>query len=194
MSPYCGLEAGSSLCWQRLRISCTIGLMNRSCCSSVKCFLTSKIWIMVFFSSSVWSFAISLNCASIAGISGSGWSNISANANLFRSIWTERESLHRQYSLSGVCIASFCQAFNLISSERQQERLHDAALEGCPWRWGCDFSGVKYLTAKKATPIPMRSVSKSINLALRYFVWVIFVSNIDTLYSYTSILEPKTVG
>jgi len=30
--------------------------------------------------------------------------------------------------------------------------------------------------------------------ALRYFVWVIFVSNIDTLYSYTSILEPKTVG
>jgi len=31
-------------------------------------------------------------------------------------------------------------------------------------------------------------------LALRYFVWVIFVSNIDKLYSYTSILEPKTVG
>ena len=31
-------------------------------------------------------------------------------------------------------------------------------------------------------------------MALRYFVWVIFVSNIDKLYSYTSILEPKTVG
>ena len=30
--------------------------------------------------------------------------------------------------------------------------------------------------------------------ALRYFVRVIFVSNIDKLYSYTSILEPKTVG
>ena len=33
-----------------------------------------------------------------------------------------------------------------------------------------------------------------IRKAPRYFVWVIYVSNIDKLYSYTSILEPKTVG
>jgi len=43
-------------------------------------------------------------------------------------------------------------------------------------------------------PILNLVIIPSYKLALRYFVWVIFVSNIDTLYSYTSILEPKTVG
>jgi len=87
---------------------------------------------------------------------------------------------------------------NLLPKEERDAQSHDIARRVRPIlteiarRHGAK---IKVAEVPPGPPVLQTLVAEIYGpWALRYFVWVIFVSNIDTLYSYTSILEPKTVG